>query len=167
MSDWKKIVEYELSILYPEMEYDLTKEIINIIEHIKELEENYNFDLNEALFCFKQFAQNNNLLAIYDDDSEFEKYDRELYVHKRNPAVLKDKKGNIFFLNSIVWEDVDTNQKYCGEVEGYTSTQKIKEFPFLPKTFIVQVKNGKILDCETLKKAAEYYKFEIKKKTQK
>lgn len=70
--------------------------------------------------------------------------DDVLYQNKRNCAVFKDKDG-VWYLDAIVWcgdtpgESGNNWDNFSGTVEGIRSRQFIKEFPFTPKTFRIDV----------------------------
>jgi hypothetical protein len=67
-----------------------------------------------------------------------------LYQNKRNSAVFKDDSG-VWYLDAIIWrgdtvgESGNNWDNFSGTVEGIRSRQYIKEFPFEPKTFYVDV----------------------------
>jgi hypothetical protein len=67
-----------------------------------------------------------------------------LYQNKRNSAVFKDEQG-VWYLDAIVWcadtpGDSGNNwDNFSGTVEGIKSRAYIKEFPFEPKTFHINV----------------------------
>lgn len=105
------------------------------------------------------------------DDEWGEVVDGDLLQNVRCPAVFKKKKdGMAFYLDAIVWHIKGTSCTYTGKVEGVTSEQFI-EFPFVPKTFIIEVTNdrtdenseAKIIDREQLVEAFDY--FRLKKGT--
>lgn len=71
--------------------------------------------------------------------------DEMMYQNNRCSALFKGKSGKCWYLDAIVWKgdtkgesgnDWDT---FSGTVEGITSRQFIKEFPFTPKTFYIDV----------------------------
>ena len=72
-----------------------------------------------------------------------------LYQNKRNSAVFKDDKG-AYYLDAIIWSadtpgDGGNNwDNFSGTVGGIKSRQYIKEFPFQPKTFYINVTREKL-----------------------
>ncbi len=66
------------------------------------------------------------------------------YQNKRNSAVFKDKNG-AWYLDAIVWcadtpgESGNNWDNFSGTVQGIKSRAYIKEFPFEPKTFRINV----------------------------
>lgn len=89
------------------------------------------------------------------------------YQNKRDSRVFKDEKGRCFFIDAIVFDHNDgrftgngiTSTKY-GNI---SSSQYVKSFPFIPKTFYVDVikdEDGEktlIKDDEQLREVFEYY----------
>ena len=67
-----------------------------------------------------------------------------LYQNKRNSAVFKDETG-VWYLDAVIWcadtpgDSGSTWDNFSGTVEGIKSRQYIKEFPFTPKTFRINV----------------------------
>lgn len=51
----------------------------------------------------------------------------------------KGKEGRAYFLDAIVWQGEDDYDTFTGSVNGISSRQYIKSFPFEPKTFYVNV----------------------------
>lgn len=51
----------------------------------------------------------------------------------------KGKEGRAYFLDAIVWQGEDDYDTFTGSVNGVSSRQYIKSFPFEPKTFYVDV----------------------------
>lgn len=112
---------------------------------------------------------------IYHDEHS----SKPFYQNKRNSAVFKDEKdGPAHYLNAIVF-DGDLGGGFTGSAtfkgRRISSVQQIKEFPFTPKTFYVDVKDYRwaeeglveipeghwwtheIIDEEQLKEVFEYY----------
>jgi hypothetical protein len=91
-----------------------------------------------------------------------------VYQSTEHPAVFKiDNKP--YFLDAISWKEKNGAQ-FCGTVEGISSSQYIKSFPFTPKTFTIVVNTvatpeggkNKIAKKGALKEVWEYYdKFEM------
>ena len=65
--------------------------------------------------------------------------------NKRCYALFKEPDGQCYYLDAIVWcadtpgESGSTWDNFSGTVEGIKSRQYIKEFPFTPKTFRINV----------------------------
>lgn len=103
------------------------------------------------------------------------------FQNNRCSALFKNGKyGKPYYLDAIVWQGEDEYDSFCGMVENIMSRQYVREFPFEPKTFRVNVKrelydeaiHGKdarvvscgtgdyvyfIKDREQLKEVFEYY----------
>lgn len=126
---------------------------------------------------FSKLAMYETLGPLTGEDDEWNKFDygsQILYQNKRNSAVFKDVDGSVTYNNAIIkrcpngtcWsgplfetrEDAinNTNQIYV----------KVKEFPFTPKTFYIDVLEEEIKrddwvmwvkDPNQLKEVFEYY----------
>jgi len=107
-----------------------------------------------------------------NDDEWDEKEDESgYYQNNRNSAIFK-KNGKAYYVRAIVWVSPVTG--FFDTVEGISSTQVIKSFPFTPKTFFVDVdviiinsktsSEGweiKIKDREQLQEVAKYYDLQL------
>jgi hypothetical protein len=62
-----------------------------------------------------------------------------MYQNSRDSGVFKDEQGKCSYGTSIVWVGEDRWDTFTGAVNGYKSTNYIKEFPFMPKTFYINV----------------------------
>lgn len=71
------------------------------------------------------------------------------YQNKRCYSLFKEtKESKPYYLDAIVWK-TQNNDNYCGSAilsngENITSRQFIKEFPFEPKTFEIEVEEKEI-----------------------
>ena len=93
--------------------------------------------------------------------------DDEIYQHKRLSSVFKKGlNGTPYYLDAINFNVIGDKYRFSGTVEGITSHQYIKSFPFVPKTFNVDVRvtglnntdeERFINDPEQLKEVFEYY----------
>lgn len=64
----------------------------------------------------------------------------DMFQNNRISAVFKDgKDGKAYYLDAIVWSGEEEHDTFTGCVEGVDSRQFIREFPFTPKTFYVDV----------------------------
>ena len=104
-----------------------------------------------------------NDVSGYGDDPSFQ--------NNRVPSVFKGIDNKPYYLNGIVWIN-QKGQLFTGTVDGVSSRQYIKKFPFTPKTFYVDVIDTEIAkdnweshikDIEQLKPVKEYYDFPDKK----
>jgi len=97
---------------------------------------------------------------LNEDDFKFQEINDLLFQSTVQSDIFKDEKG-IFFTNAIVW--VGEDGSFTGDRNGIRSSQYLKEYPFVPKTFYVDVKdleNGEceIVGKEELEKALNYFK---------
>lgn len=63
----------------------------------------------------------------------------KLYQNKRDSGVFKNEDGTCNYVTAIVFQGEDRWDRFTGSVAGIGSSQKIKEFPFMPKTFFLDV----------------------------
>lgn len=70
--------------------------------------------------------------------------DRVSYQHKRCAAVFKDAVGRAHYLDGVVFQGEDEHDTFTVHgaqgIDGVSSTQHIKSWPFTPKTFTIHVK---------------------------
>lgn len=79
--------------------------------------------------------------------SEYNGNHKKWFQNKRCSALFKDSSSNssAYYLDAIVWkgdtvgESGNSWDTFSGTVEGITSRQRIKSFPFTPKTFYIDV----------------------------
>ena len=116
-------------------------------------------------FIIKNLLLQKPISPIYNTSDEWMEVDGNgMYQNNRCYALFKDgKNGRPYYLDAIVWSGEEEYDTFTGKVEGYYSRQYVKEFPFVPKTFYIDVyeddlKNGyKINNISDLKKVFEYY----------
>jgi hypothetical protein len=116
-----------------------------------------NFSTDVLLKTLKAGLTFQILSPLTGAESEWDviEYQGESYTQNiREFGVFKE--GDDYYYNkAIVW--MENNQAFVGEIEGISSTQKIKEFPFMPRTFYIEVSGGKVVDQENLKSVYNYY----------
>lgn len=62
------------------------------------------------------------------------------YQNNRLSSIFKQSKNDRpYFLDAIVWQGEDDYDTFIGTVNGISSRQYIKSFPFTPKTFYIDV----------------------------
>ncbi len=97
----------------------------------------------------KKLCMFQTIAPLTGEDSEWGDITQEnggemFYQNKRNSAVFKDKNG-AWYLDAIVWcadtpgESGNNWDNFSGTVQGIKSRAYIKEFPFEPKTFRINV----------------------------
>jgi hypothetical protein len=62
-----------------------------------------------------------------------------LYQNKRCSALFKSDDEGLYYLDAIAFKDTINKYSFTGTVRGLCSRQCIKGFPFVPKTFHVEV----------------------------
>lgn len=74
------------------------------------------------------------------DEEWMNSIDKEYYQNLRLSSIFKEgKEGRPYFLDAIVWQGEDDYDTFTGTVNGISSRQYIKSFPFTPKTFYIDV----------------------------
>tara|TARA_R110001592_G_scaffold151978_1_gene379125 strand:- start:1693 stop:2313 length:621 start_codon:yes stop_codon:yes gene_type:complete len=63
----------------------------------------------------------------------------KLWQNNRDSAVFKDIDGKCYYVNSIVWKGNEPWDTFTGSMKGYRSANYIKSFPFMPRTFYIDV----------------------------
>ena len=80
------------------------------------------------------------ILPITGIDEEWTECFDGTYQNKRLSLVFKQgKDGRPYYLDAIVWQGEDDYDTFTGTINGITSRQYIKNFPFEPKTFYINV----------------------------
>ena len=95
----------------------------------------------------KKLCMFQTIAPITGDDDEWGlPFDNDgTLQNKRCGALFKQPDGQCYYLNSIVWcadtpgESGNNWDNFSGTVEDIRSRQYIKEFPFEPKTFYINV----------------------------
>jgi len=159
MNELLKHYKNEVEILRKHVPEDDQLIIEPFNEKIEELvnifyEQNYNF--GEAGFSLQALTETIRaalsfqiLSPLTGEDSEWgetlEEDGKKYTPNLRDSGVFKDEDGVEYFNKAIVWSDSANYQRFTGKVEEFTSQQKIKGFPMLPKTFYIDVE---LVDCE-------------------
>lgn len=83
------------------------------------------------------------LSPLLGDDSEWNDIRMSagyvLFQNNRDSAVFKQEDGKCTYNNCIIWQGEESWDRFTGVVEGIHSKHYVREFPFMPKTFIVDV----------------------------
>jgi hypothetical protein len=115
---------------------------------------------------FKKVAGYGVLTPIQDTEDSWGEVAEDLLQNKRDGRVFKNKKtGVAHYIDAIVWK-TQKGSTWGGTADGVSSSQTIKSFPFIPKTFTIDVieeevvKDGwefHIKNRDDLKQVREYY----------
>lgn len=90
----------------------------------------------------KKLCMHEPLSGITGEDDEWVEHklsDGVYYQNKRNSAVFKDDNGKAYYHYAIIWQGEDQYDSFTGTVEGISSSQYIKKFPFESKRFTIDV----------------------------
>lgn len=94
--------------------------------------------------AIKKLCLHQSLCPITGLDEEWEDIGRlgndDTFQNNRLTSIFKQgKDGRPYFLNAIVWQGEDDYDTFTGTINGISSRQYIKQFPFEPKTFYIDV----------------------------
>lgn len=99
------------------------------------------FSANYCVNCFKTLAMFDTLSPIMcsEDEFSYSEHREDMFQNKRLSSIFKNgKNGRPYYLDAIVWKEQNGNC-FSGTVSGISSRQYIKDFPFTPKTFYIDV----------------------------
>jgi hypothetical protein len=96
---------------------------------------------------FNELADYKPLGGISGEDNEWKEVSSNLYQNKRLSGVFKDifkLNGKPYYLDAITWKTSITSTTWSGvavtkDRKKISSRQFIKDFPFYPKTFQIEV----------------------------
>ena len=170
--------ERELDILLKTTEdsaiRDFVPEILALVEKFKDSGQSGGsapYTAHAISEAVKKLCLHEALCPITGIDEEWndiaEQNGRNMYQNKRCSALFKDgEDDNPYYLDGIVFKGEDIYDSFTGTVEDISSSQFIKEFPFVPKTFYIDVYKEilgeddyiyKIKDRKQLDEVFEYY----------
>jgi hypothetical protein len=75
----------------------------------------------------------------WNDVSEMGSPGSVLFQNKRDSAVFKNADGKCTYNTCIVWKGEEDYDTFTGSLNGIQSSHYIKSFPYMPKTFYVDV----------------------------
>lgn len=90
-----------------------------------------------------------------------------LLQNSRCSALFKNGSDGLpYYLDAIVWKSQLPHDTFTGEVSGFYSRQFIREFPFIPKTFYIDVivteigdeRHYRLRDPKQLNRVWKYYR---------
>lgn len=132
------------------------------------------FSANYCISAFSKLAAFEPLSPLHGRDEEWNYLgdemgdDREMYQNKRYSAVFKDgKDGQPYYIDAIVFREED-GCCFTRSTDGISSSQYIKGFPFVPKTFYVDVKSWEVNkdDESVVEPGSGWWVYEIKDQSQ-
>jgi hypothetical protein len=147
----------ELNILFDQHPDSLIKEFENEILALCEKFGNSGQSGGSATYTANALANTIKKLCLFEtlsvltgDEDEWNEVSDGLFQNNRNSAVFK-KNDHAYYLDAIVfkgdtWNSDHTSNDwdtFTGTVEGITSRQYIKSFPFSPKRFYIDVTREK------------------------
>ena len=100
------------------------------------------------------------LLEVTGEKDEWFKL-KEFYQSKRSNQLRKySEDGEAVYLDAIIFVN-EKGDVFRGEVNGISSVQKVK-FPFVPKTFYINIKKDLLDPDKVYKNELDYYSIEDK-----
>jgi hypothetical protein len=121
-------------------------------------QEHSGFSGSMVIDLFKKLAKFQPITPIMGTDDEWTDCEDNLYQNKRCSAIFKNgKDGEPYYIDAIVWQGEEGWDNFTGCINKYKSFQHIKSFPFVPKTFYVDVikemlpddyNDGPFVECE-------------------
>ncbi len=120
----------------------------------------------KQLFLHKPICPITGIEQEWDDVSVMSNDGMPSYQNNRCSAIFKDSKdGQAYYLDAIVFKDDRDNTFTTNHpIDGVTSRQYVKSFPFTPKTFYIDViskdggKSDTIKNPKQLDRVWKYYK---------
>lgn len=105
--------------------------------HSREGHSGYSHSLVGTLFG--KLVKGDLLSPLMNTPEEWLWHDKDMAQGKRCGAMFQDVNKRPYYLDAIVWKGERPGDTFIGTVEGITSRQYIKKFPFIPKTFYIDV----------------------------
>ena len=148
---------------------EIGKAVMELIETFSNQEHS---GASASIVCsiFNQLAQYKPLGGITGDQDEWSDVSNNIFQNKRLGSVFKQSdihNCKPYYLDAISWRIVENGSTWNGTAitrDGIkiTSRQLIKSFPFIPKTFIIDVNdNGDdfIITEESMKRLEEVFQY--------
>ena len=106
---------------------------------------------------FNKLAKHEPLGPLTGEEDEWGTVADDINQNKREGTVFRNgKDGKAYYLDAIVWQCIDEGYEYdsfTGSLNGITSRQYIKEFPFTPKTFRIglhRIEHGSVIPSDDI-----------------
>ena len=123
---------------YGGMLYDAVMELVRVFSK----QGHSGGSAGRVISLFKQVASYKNLIPLTGKDEEWNDISDlsgGVLQNNRVSSVFKEKEtGKAYYLDAIIWR-TQTGLTWTGKAEEVSSRQYIKSFPFMPKTFYVDV----------------------------
>lgn len=155
MNNYEKYLEREVTIAEANLEKGDNLAIKDFIPALKQICEVFStqghsggsapFYASAVSHAIKKVLMFEPLSPLTGEDSEWNKVEDfglpPKYQNNRLSSVFKDTKdGKAHYLRAIVWQGEEDHDTFTGKMFGIPSALNIKEFPFTPKTFYIDVK---------------------------
>jgi len=115
-----------------------------------------------AVNLFKRLALFKTIAPLTGEDDEWCEMSEGIFQNKRESAVFKEENSQAYYADGIVFIDENdcsftSNNISLKDGTKIRSRQYIKEFPFTPKTFYVDVVGHTVKDESQLQEVFDYY----------
>ena len=139
---------HEMALAWPDHEHskpydmqDMMKQNLLDIVAVFSAQGHSGFSANYAISRVQKLMAYKLLMPLTGEGHEWSDAigDCGTLQNKRLSAVFKNADGTCDYLDAIVWRGEDDYDSFTGSVEGIFSRQTIT-FPFVPKTFYIDVK---------------------------
>ena len=115
--------------------YDAVMELVRVFSS----QGHSGFSAMRTLQLFNIVASYKNLIPLTGENNEWVEVGENLLQNNRVGSVFKTiDTGKAYYLDAIVWK-TQTGSTCTTTVNGIPSSQYIKSFPFIPKTFYIDV----------------------------
>jgi hypothetical protein len=99
---------------------------------------------SRTIDLFSKVAGYKNLIPITGADHEWNDVGNDMLQNNRVSSVFKEKStGRAYYLDAIVWR-TPNGGAWSGKASGVSSRQYIRSFPFIPKTFYIDVNEEEV-----------------------
>lgn len=150
-------------------EHKIGKSVLELIETFYN-QKNSKEDIEKIKIFFNQILDSQNLNQVDGDKNEWIEISKNIYQNKKLKTLFKQY-DKAYFINAIVWKTKNQQEVFAGNAKTkdgriISSRQMIKIFPFIPKTFQIEVEEilgDLFITQEGEKKLIEvfnYYKLE-------
>lgn len=151
-------------------EHKIGKSVLQLIETFTK-QKNSKKETEKIKLLFNKLVDFQQLSEITGEETEWLEISKNTYQNKKLKTLFKQKDKS-YFVNAIIWETQDHQEIFAGiaktkDGKEISCRQVVKSFPFVPKTFRIEVENilGDLLITNQGEKELEevfsYYDFNL------
>ena len=165
-----KLIEHAKNELKQIAMYDhkIGQSVMQLIENFSK-QKNSKKEADKIKIIFNQLLDYQRLSEISGDNVEWLEISKNIFQNKRLKTLFKQNDKS-YFVNAIIWETLDHQEIFAGiaktkDGKEISCRQIVKAFPFVPKTFRIEVENilGNLLITKQgekkLVEVFDYYDF--------